>query len=81
MRSVVSVRGQTVIPSEIRARFGIVPGIQLDWAADDGVIIVRPIPRDPIQGLVGLWKGVGISTEDLLAERQADRAKDEAKYG
>jgi hypothetical protein len=48
----------------------------LDWKIRNGVIIVLPIPADPVQSSVGILKGRGISTSDLLAEREEEREKE-----
>lgn len=76
MQSTVSVRGQTVIPRLIREKLGITPVTQLHWEVKNGVIVVLPIPSDPVKAAVGVLKGRGLSTTDLLAERKAEREKE-----
>ncbi len=76
MRTMVSVRGQTVIPRSIRDALGIKPNSQLEWHIRNGMILVVPIPEDPIRGAVGILKGRGPTTKDLLAERKADRDRE-----
>jgi AbrB family looped-hinge helix DNA binding protein len=76
MQTTVSVRGQTVIPRPIRKALGITPATQLHWTIKDGVIIVLPIPADPVQAAVGILKGRGPTSTDLLAERKAEREKE-----
>lgn len=75
MQSTVSVRGQTVIPRHIREQLGITPMTRLEWKVKNGVIIVLPVPPDPVQSALGTLEGRGPSTADLLAERKADRGK------
>lgn len=76
MQTTVSVRGQTVIPRQIREELGITPTTRLEWKVRNGVIIVLPLPSDPVQSAVGILEGRGPSTADLLAERKADREKE-----
>jgi AbrB family looped-hinge helix DNA binding protein len=76
MQTTVSVRGQTVIPRHIREELGITPATRLEWKVKNGVIIILPIPSDPVQSAVGILEGRGLSTSDLLAERKADREKE-----
>jgi AbrB family looped-hinge helix DNA binding protein len=76
MQTTVSVRGQTVIPRSIREELGITPSTRLEWKVENGVIIVLPLPSDPIRAAVGILKGRGPATSDLLAERKADREKE-----
>lgn len=77
MKTTVSVRGQTVVPREIRECMGIVPQIKLEWQIKDGVIVVYPIPPDPVQAAVGILKGQGPTTDDLLAERRQERQREQ----
>ena len=73
-QTVVSVRGQTVIPQEIREQLGIRPKSKLVWSAQDGVITVIPIPEDPIEASFGMLAGTGYTLEDFVAERRQERA-------
>jgi AbrB family looped-hinge helix DNA binding protein len=79
MKSVVSVRGQTVIPKEVREALGIEPHARLVWTVEDGSAVVRAIPADPIDAAMGALKHLKFSTADLLAERRAERDKEEAQ--
>jgi len=79
MKTTVSVRGQTVVPWEIRERMGIVPQTRLEWQVRDGVIVIYPIPPDPIQAAVGILKGRGPTTNDLLVERRRERQREQAQ--
>ena len=76
MRSTVSVRWQTVIPRQIRETMKIEPQMKLDWELKDGMIIIHPIPSDPVGAARGMLKGRGPTTRNLLAERQLQRKKE-----
>ena len=76
MQTTVSVRGQTVIPRQIRKELGITQATILEWKVKDGMIIVVPLPPDPIKSTVGILEGRGPSSYDLLDERKADREKE-----
>lgn len=73
MKSKVSVRGQTVIPKEIRKELGITTETTLQWRLRNGAIVVYPIPKDPVAASVGILKGKGLSTDDFLKERRKER--------
>ncbi len=74
MDTLVSKRGQTVVPAAIRKRHRIKEGDRLVWL-DDGVTIrVVPLPADPIKALRGAGKGEGL-TNRLLEERDKDRRR------
>ena len=78
MESKVSVRGQTVIPKEIRKALGITENSRLYWKIQDGVIQVLPIPADPVQASLGLLRGRGTFGE-FLRGRNEERHKELAK--
>lgn len=78
-QSTVSVRGQTVIPQEIRDQLGIKCGTKLVWWPRNGVITVVPIPEDPVLASIGVLRGKGPTTDDLLTERRRDLELEEEK--
>jgi hypothetical protein len=43
------------------------------------VILVHPVPADPIRAAYGLFKDGGPTTEDLLAERRRERELEKAR--
>ena len=73
MNSVVSVRGQTVIPKEIREKLHIAEGTRLEWFVEDKNAIVMPIAKDPIKAACGMLKGTAASTRSLLRSRREER--------
>ena len=76
MRTTVSVRGQTVIPRHIREELGITATTKLEWKIKNGVILILPLPADPVLSAVGILEGRGLSSTELLAERKTDREKE-----
>ncbi|MEO6197335.1 MAG: AbrB/MazE/SpoVT family DNA-binding domain-containing protein [Dehalococcoidia bacterium] len=72
-QSKVSVRGQTVIPQEIRDELGIKPESIVAWSVRDGILIGVPIPEDPIEASIGMLAGLGYTFEDFMADRNAER--------
>jgi len=75
MQSVVSVRGQTVIPKEVRKALGIREGTRVAWIVEDGKAIVFPLPDDPVRALRGVLKGHGTFAE-WLRERNEERERE-----
>jgi AbrB family looped-hinge helix DNA binding protein len=78
MKSTLSVKGQTVVPREIREALGLKPGTVLTWAMHDGSVTVRALPDDPIGFSIGALKHLQHGTRELLADRREDRLKEEA---
>ena len=75
MRSTITERGQTVIPAEIRRRFHLSPSQRLGWVVDAEGIRVVPVAENPIDAFRGQGKGGG--TARLIADRQAERDREE----
>ena len=76
-KTTVSVRGQTVIPQEIRLALEIHPQSKVEWELVAGGALVRPVPEDPVLASVGILKGRGLGTAELLAERRSEREREE----
>ncbi len=72
MHSLVTKRGQTVVPAAIRKRYQIEEGDRLVWLDDGSVIRVVPVGADPIKALRGAGKGEGLLRR-LLDERARNR--------
>jgi AbrB family looped-hinge helix DNA binding protein len=73
-KTIVSRRGQTVVPASIRHRHHIEEGDTLIWMDDGQVIKVIPLPEDAVAGLRGSGKGERL-LERLLTERKRDRQR------
>ena len=70
--TVVSSRGQMVIPVAFRRRLGIKRGTEVAITEKDGALVVEPV-LNLIRSLRGSLKGTGASRY-LLAERRRDRS-------
>ena len=75
MRTVVTKRGQTVIPASLRRKYGIGGGTRLEWIDTGETLKVVPIPADVIQELRGAAAGEAL-TQKLLEERERDAARE-----
>ena len=61
------------MPARIRKRFGLKPGQKLEWVEDGKVIIVLPVPPDPIRAFRGSSRGTGLGASLLDSRREDDR--------
>jgi len=71
--SVVTTKGQLVIPARLRRRFGIKKGTTISFLEEGGRIIVQPVTRQFIHGLRGSLKGEPSALDLLLEERKRER--------
>ncbi len=74
METTATAKGQIVIPSSIRRRFGITEGtrIQINVDEDAKEIILTPITREYVHSLRGKFKGKGL-LKALMAEKKKER--------
>ncbi|MGO8817261.1 MAG: AbrB/MazE/SpoVT family DNA-binding domain-containing protein [Terriglobia bacterium] len=71
--SVVTTKGQLVIPARLRRRFGIKKGTRVTFVEDAGRIIVQPVTREFIRGLRGSLKAEPSALAGLLEARKRER--------
>ena len=67
-----TIKGQIVIPAEIRMRFKIRKGTQVNVYDDGKRIIVEPLPDDPIEEGRGMLKTRGKILRALLQDRKKE---------
>jgi AbrB family looped-hinge helix DNA binding protein len=75
----VTSKGQLVVPSRIRRRFGIKPGTRVNFVEEDGRLIFQPVTREYIDSFCGVFKlkpGEKSVVQEHLAERHAERARE-----
>ncbi len=71
--SVVTTKGQLVIPVRLRRRLGIRKGTVVSLSEEGGRIIMQPVTPEYIRGLRGSLKKEPSALEFLLTERKRDR--------
>lgn len=74
METTATSKGQIVIPSSVRRRFGIKEGtrIQINVDEDANEIILTPITREYVHSLRGKLKGKGL-LKALMVEKKRER--------
>ena len=75
MESVITKKGQVVVPVSLRRKYGITAGTRVVWIDTGSVIKLIPIPEDPVAALRGCSKGEDLSTS-LLRDREEDRKRE-----
>jgi AbrB family looped-hinge helix DNA binding protein len=72
-----TVKGQVVIPAPLRKKFNIKKGTRIAIIEGEGnVILIKPLPDDPIEASRGVLKGKTSMIKALLKDR-----REEAKRG
>jgi len=73
-KSTVTVKGQIVIPSKIRRKFGIKQGTQVFIYDRDGEIVIKPITDEYLRGMAGMAGTNGRLLKALKEEKAKERA-------
>ena len=68
-------KGQIVIPAEIRKRYHIEPGTEMQIMEYGGIIYLIPPVEDPVKAACGILSPEPSLSEKLLAERKREFKK------
>ncbi len=71
--SIVTTKGQLVIPVKLRRKYGIRKGTRVVFVEEGDRLLLQPLTKEFIEGLCGSLRG-SRALEHLLAERRKDRA-------
>jgi len=77
--TVVTTKGQVVIPSKIRKHLNIKKGTKLYVEERDNEIIIKPVTPAYFERLAGVLKTKGKLTKALLEERAKDRERESGR--
>jgi AbrB family looped-hinge helix DNA binding protein len=72
-KAVVTVKGQVVIPSRLRRRFGIKKGTQVFLYEREGEIVLKPITDEYIRSMAGMTGTKGRLLKALMEEKAKER--------
>lgn len=74
----VTSKGQLVVPSRLRRKYGIKPGTKICFIERDNEIVFQPVTPEYIRSVCGMLKSETPVTADLLKERARDKEREEA---
>ncbi len=77
-RTVISSKGQVVIPAELREEFGLKKGTPAVWSEEKGRLVLTPITALRLREIRGFLKpgpGELSAFEGLFKERERRRGK------
>ena len=74
-KSVVTAKGQIVIPARLRRKYGIKKGTPVSFSEHNGTIVVQPLTDEFIRSLQGIARtwGKGDLMKTLMDEKKRER--------
>jgi AbrB family looped-hinge helix DNA binding protein len=78
MTAKVSARGQTVIPAELRRKYGIEPNSRVAFLDLDGEIVLVPVPKDGFRKAKGSLES-RVRMQDLWDLRREEREREQKR--
>ncbi len=79
-RTVVSSKGQVVIPAELREEYGLDKGTPATWTEEEGRLVLTPMTMKRIREIRGFLKpraGEASMFDELFAERERERKRED----
>jgi AbrB family looped-hinge helix DNA binding protein len=78
-RTVISSKGQVVIPAELRQQFGLEKGTPATWTEEQGRLVLTPITARRLREIRGFLKpkpGEPSMFEEHFADRERERERE-----
>ncbi len=71
--SVVTIKGQIVVPAKIRKKFNIKKGTKVAFIEQNGRLIVQPLDKDYFESLAGILGTKGDMLQSLMEDKKRER--------
>jgi AbrB family looped-hinge helix DNA binding protein len=74
-RTVISSKGQVVVPAELREKLGLEKGTPATWSEDKGRLVLTPLTKARLHEMRGFLKprpGEPTMFDELFAERERE---------
>lgn len=81
-RTVVSSKGQVVIPAELRQQLGLEKGTSATWSEERGRLVLTPMTEKRLDEIMGFLKpapGAPSMFDEIFAERERERRREKEK--
>jgi AbrB family looped-hinge helix DNA binding protein len=71
--SVVTIKGQIVVPVKIRRKFGIKKGTMIAFIEQNGKLIIQPLDKSYFESLAGILGTEGKMLKSLMEDKKKER--------
>ena len=77
--SVLTTKGQLLIPKRIRNKYGIKSGVKVIFEETDKGVIIRPMNEDYFNSFMGILKSDGELKEEMKQYKQEEKKLEDKK--
>ena len=71
--SIVTVKGQIVVPAKIRRKFGIKKGTKIAFVEQNGKLMIQPLDKYYFENLAGILGKDGDMLKGLMEDKKKER--------
>jgi len=71
--SIVTVKGQIVVPAKIRKKFGIKKGTKIAFIEQNNKLIIQPLDKSYFETLAGMLGTEGDMLKSLMEDKKQER--------
>ena len=78
--TIISSKGQVVIPAELREQYGLDKGTRATWTDDEGRLVLTPMTMRRIKEIRGFLKprpGEPSAFDGIFEERERERKRED----
>jgi len=77
--SVLTAKGQLLIPKRIRNKYGIKSGVKVIFEETDKGVIIRPMNEEYFNSYMGILKSDGNLKEEMKQYKEVEKKREERK--
>ncbi len=71
--SVITIKGQIVVPAKIRRKFGMKKGTKVAFIEQNGKLIIQPLDKTYFESLAGILGTGGKMLKSLMEDKKKER--------
>ncbi len=78
--SVITSKGQLLIPKRLRNKYGIKTGVKVIFEETDEGVVLRPMNEEYFRSFMGILKGDGYLREELRQVKEEEKRLENNKF-
>ena len=78
--SVLTSKGQLLIPKRLREKYGIKPGVKITFEESKNGLMIRPMNEAYFNSFRGIFKSTGNIKEEIKEMKDEEKRLEERKY-